>query len=43
METLYAYLAGAIDIEGRIFTRRSLEYRRKSGQQLAYYSPTNRY
>jgi hypothetical protein len=40
METLYAYLAGAIDIEGRIFIRRSLEYRRKNGQQLAYYSPT---
>jgi hypothetical protein len=39
METLYAYLAGAIDIEGRIFIRRSLEFRRKSGQRLAYYSP----
>ena len=36
METLYAYLAGAIDIDGRIFIRRARGYRRD--REMAYYS-----
>jgi hypothetical protein len=38
METLYAYLAGAIDIDGRVSISRALEYRRRDGQRIAYYS-----
>ena len=38
METLYAYLAGAIDIDGHIFIRRALEYRRRDRQQMPYYT-----
>ena len=38
METLYAYLAGAIDIDGRISISRALGYRRRDGQQMPYYT-----
>jgi hypothetical protein len=34
METLYAYLAGAIDVDGRVLVRRS---RRKGQRQMGYY------
>ena len=34
--TLYAYLAGAIDIDGRIFIRRARGYR--IDREMAYYS-----
>ena len=38
METLYAYLAGAIDIDGRIIIERVRGYRRRSdGRQVSYY------
>ena len=38
METLYAYLAGAIDIDGRIIIERVHGYRRRSdGRQVSYY------
>ena len=37
METLYAYLAGAIDIGGRISISRDRGYRR-GGREMAYYS-----
>ena len=41
METLYAYLAGAIDIDGRIFIGRVQGYRRrKDGRQVPYYIAT---
>jgi hypothetical protein len=41
METLYAYLAGAIDIDGRIFIVRRLgKLRRTDGLQVAYYAAT---
>ena len=37
METLYAYLAGAIDIDGRIIIERVHGYRRRSdGRQASY-------
>ena len=36
METLYAYLAGAIDIDGRISISRARGYRRD--REMAYYS-----
>jgi len=34
MDTLYAYLAGAIDIDGRVFIRRA---QRKDQRQIKYY------
>jgi hypothetical protein len=37
METLYAYLAGAIDADGRISISRDRGYRR-GGREMAYYS-----
>ena len=38
METLYAYLAGAIDIDGRIIIERVHGFRRRSdGRQVSYY------
>src|SRR5262245_43383867 len=37
METLYAYLAGAMDIAGRISISRDRGYRR-GGREMAYYS-----
>jgi hypothetical protein len=37
METLYAYLAGAIDTHGRISISRDRGYRR-GGREMAYYS-----
>jgi hypothetical protein len=38
METLYAYLAGAIDIDGRIVIERVHGFRRRSdGRQVVYY------
>ena len=37
METLYAYLAGAIDIDGRISISRARDYRR-GDREMAYYS-----
>jgi hypothetical protein len=37
METLYAYLAGAIDTHGRISISRGRGYRR-GGREMAYYS-----
>jgi hypothetical protein len=37
METLYAYLAGAIDIDGRISISRDRGYRR-GDREMAYYS-----
>ena len=38
METLYAYLAGAIDIDGRIIIERVHGYRRRTdGRQVSYY------
>ena len=41
METLYAYLAGAIDIDGRIFIARVHGYRRRlDGRQMPYYIAT---
>jgi hypothetical protein len=41
METLYAYLAGAIDIDGRIFIARAQGYRRRmDGRQIPYYIAT---
>jgi hypothetical protein len=41
METLYAYLAGAIDIDGRIFIARAHGYRRRmDGRQIPYYIAT---
>ena len=41
METLYAYLAGAIDIDGRIIIERVHGYRRRSdGRQVSYYKAT---
>jgi hypothetical protein len=41
METLYAYLAGAIDIDGRIFIGRAQGYRRRvDGRQIPYYIAT---
>jgi hypothetical protein len=41
METLYAYLAGAIDIDGRIFIARAQGYRRRvDGRQVSYYIAT---
>ena len=41
METLYAYLAGAIDIDGRIVIERVHGYRRRSdGRQVSYYKAT---
>jgi hypothetical protein len=40
METLYAYLAGAIDIDGRVSINRALGYRRRDGQRIAYYTAT---
>jgi hypothetical protein len=41
METLYAYLAGAIDIDGRIFIARAKGYRRRmDGRQIPYYMAT---
>jgi hypothetical protein len=41
METLYAYLAGAIDIDGRIFIARVQGYRRRlDGRQIPYYIAT---
>jgi hypothetical protein len=43
METLYAYLAGAIDIDGRIIIERVQGYRRRSdGRQVSYYKATIR-
>ena len=38
METLYAYLAGAIDTDGRISISRDRGYRR-GDRQITYYSP----
>jgi hypothetical protein len=41
MEALYAYLAGAIDIDGRIIIERVHGYRRRSdGRQVSYYKAT---
>jgi hypothetical protein len=40
METLYAYLAGAIDIDGRIFVARRLGHRRTDARRVPYYSAT---
>jgi hypothetical protein len=41
METLYAYLAAAIDIDGYIFIVRRFRYpRRQDGLETAYYIPT---
>jgi hypothetical protein len=41
METLYAYLAGAIDIDGRIFIARRLgQLRRTDGRQVPYFAAT---
>jgi hypothetical protein len=40
METLYAYLAGAIDIDGRILIARRLGHRRTDGRQVPYYAAT---
>ena len=41
METLFAYLAGAIDIDGRIFIARAQGYRRRlDGRQVPYYIAT---
>jgi hypothetical protein len=40
METLYAYLAGAIDIDGRISISRALNYRRRDGDRVPYYTAT---
>jgi hypothetical protein len=41
METLFAYLAGAIDIDGRIFIARAQGYRRRmDGRQILYYTAT---
>ena len=41
METLYAYLAGAIDIDGRILIERLHGSRRRSdGRQVSYYKAT---
>jgi hypothetical protein len=41
METLYAYLAGAIDIDGRIFIARRLgRLRRTDGRQVPYFAAT---
>ena len=37
METLYAYLAGAIDIDGRISISRARDYRR-GDREITYYS-----
>src|SRR5262245_18318290 len=37
METLYAYLAGAIDTDGRISISRARDYRR-GDREIAYYS-----
>ena len=43
METLYAYLAGAIDIDGRIIIERVHGYRRRSdGRQVSYYKASIR-
>jgi hypothetical protein len=43
METLYAYLAGAIDIDGRIIIERVQGHRRRSdGRQVSYYKATIR-
>src|SRR5262245_44060750 len=38
METLYAYLAGAIDIDGRISISRDRGYRRAGREMVYYYS-----
>jgi hypothetical protein len=40
METLYAYLAGAIDIDGRILIARRFGHRRTDGRQVPYYGAT---
>jgi hypothetical protein len=41
METLYAYLAGAIDIDGRIIIERAHGYRRRmDGRQIPYFKAT---
>ena len=40
METLYAYLAGAIDIDGRIVIARRFGHRRTDGRQVPYYGAT---
>jgi hypothetical protein len=41
METLYAYLAGAIDIDGRILIERlDGSRRRNDGRQVSYYKAT---
>jgi hypothetical protein len=41
METLYAYLAGAIDIDGRILIERVHGSRRRNdGRQVSYYKAT---
>src|SRR5713101_5802359 len=41
METLYAYLAGVIDMEGYIFIARRIRYpHRNDGRETAYYVPT---
>ena len=40
METLYAYLAGAIDIDGRIVIARRFGHRRTDGRKVPYYGAT---
>jgi hypothetical protein len=40
METLYAYLAGAIDIDGRVAISRAFNYRRRGGERMPYYTAT---
>jgi hypothetical protein len=40
METLYAYLAGAIDVDGRVSINRALDYRCRVGQRKSYYTAT---
>jgi hypothetical protein len=39
-ETIYAYLAGVIDIDGRIGIRPALGYRRRSDGRMTYYVAT---
>ena len=40
METLYAYLAGAIDIDGRIVIARRFGHRHTDGRKVPYYGAT---